>query len=70
MLQTLSQRERLTYLGLAFLVYLLVRHVVGPLSGLDGWLLTVSAYACAIGAATSYLYLRLRPHDAKKTGGE
>ncbi len=61
MASILSRREKFSYLGLAFVAYLLFRHLLGPLAGLDGWPLTVAAYGFAIGVATAYLYQRLRP---------
>ncbi len=70
MAPTLGNRERFTYLGLAFLAYLLVRHVFGPLAGLDGWSLAIAAYAGAIVVATAYLYWRLRPRAAEPPDGE
>lgn len=66
----LANRERFTYLGIAFVTYLLFRHVLGPLAGLDGWMLTIGAYLCAIAAATGYLYHRLRLQRAKPPDGE
>ncbi len=65
MTSILSRREKLVYLGLAFVAYLLFRHLLGPLAGLDGWLLTVAAYGFAVAAATGYLYHRLRPRGPR-----
>lgn len=67
---TLGNRERFTYLGLAFVAYLLIRHLFGTLAGMDGWPLTIASYAGAIGVATAYLYFRLRPREAKPPDGE
>lgn len=61
MVSVLSRREKFAYFGLAFVAYLVFRHLLGPLAGLDGWSLSLAAYGFAIGIATAYLYQRLRP---------
>ena len=40
----------------AFFWYVIFRHLLGPKLGLEGWMLTISAYAFAVLIATGYLY--------------
>ena len=56
----MTRQEKIRYFLLAFFLYLIFRHVLGPKVGLDGWLLTVAAYAFAVLIATGYLYWALR----------
>ena len=53
---TLKSRQKLIYFVLAFAMYLLFRHVLGPRFGLDGLWLTVAAYAFALIFPSIYLY--------------
>ncbi len=64
-----SRREKITYFSLALFLFLLFRHMLGPLLGLSGTMLTVASYAFALLLATVYLYKTLlrpsRGHDEK-----
>ncbi len=54
-----TRREQLIYFSVALLMFLLFRHLLGPLLGLSGLMLTLASYAVAILIATGYLYKTL-----------
>ncbi len=54
-----TRREKIIYFSLALAAFLLFRHLVGPLLGLSGGILTAVSYALAILLATAYLYKTL-----------
>jgi hypothetical protein len=56
----MTRQQKIRYFLLAFFLYLIFRHVLGPKAGLDGWALTIAAYAFAVVIATGYLYWALR----------
>ena len=65
----MTRQQKIRYFLFAFFLYLIFRHVLGPKVGLDGWALTVSAYAFAVLIATGYLYWvlwRSSRHQEKK----
>ncbi|MFZ9237831.1 MAG: hypothetical protein ACO23B_04140 [Burkholderiaceae bacterium] len=53
---TLKSRQKIIYFSLAFLLYLLFRHLLGPRLGLEGWWLTIGAYVFALIFPSIYLY--------------
>ena len=53
---TLKSRQKIIYFSLAFVLYLLFRHLLGPRLGLGGWWLTISAYVFALIFPSIYLY--------------
>ena len=67
-----TRREKIIYFSLALVMFMLFRHLLGPLLGLSGLTLTAASYAFAILLATLYLYKALlRPAgspDEKDTG--
>ena len=66
---TLKSRQKVIYFLLAFVMYLLFRHLLGPRLGLDGWWLTISAYVFALIFPSIYLY-RLWAAPAQTTNTE
>ena len=70
MTNSISHRVRFTYIGIAFVTYLLFKHVIGPYAGLNDVALTVGSYLVAIAVATGYLYVRLLPRIEKSSGEE
>lgn len=64
----ISHRDRLTYIAIAFITYLLFRHVIGPYAGLKDGILTLGSYLVAIATATGYLYIRLCPRTKPSAG--
>lgn len=67
-----TRREKIIYFSLALILFMLFRHMLGPLLGLSGLMLTIASYAFAILLATVYLYKTLlrpaRRPDEKDTG--
>jgi hypothetical protein len=67
-----TRREKIIYFSLALILFMLFRHMLGPLLGLSGLMLTAASYAFAILLATVYLYKTLlrpaRLPDEKDTG--
>ena len=55
-IMTLKSRQKLIYFVLAFVMYLVFRHLLGPRFGLDGFWLTVAAYVFALIFPSIYLY--------------
>ena len=54
-----TRREKIFYFSLALVLFMVFRHLLGPLLGLSGLALTASSYAFAILLATVYLYKTL-----------
>jgi len=54
-----TRREKIIYFSLALLLFMVFRHLLGPLLGLSGFALTAASYAFAILLATVYLYKTL-----------
>jgi len=50
-----TRREKIFYFSLALVLFMVFRHLLGPLLGLSGFALTASSYAFAILLATVYL---------------
>jgi hypothetical protein len=53
---TLKSRQKIVYFSLAFVMYLLFRHLLGPKFGLEGIWLTIAAYVFALIFPSIYLY--------------
>ncbi len=70
MTSSASHRDRLAYIGIASITYLLFKHVIGPYVGLEDWTLTIGSYLFAIGIATGYLYLRIFRQTKPSTGDQ
>ena len=60
-----TRREKIIYFSLALCLFLLFRHLLGPLIGLTGMMLTMASYVFAVLLATAYLYKALL-HPSKK----
>ena len=56
----MTRPQQIRYFLLAFFLYLFFRHWLGPKLNLEGWTLTISAYAFAVVIATVYLYWILK----------
>lgn len=54
-----TRREKIIYFSMALVLFMLFRHVLGPLLGLSGGVLTAASYGFAILLATVYLYKTL-----------
>ena len=54
-----TRREKIFYFSLALVLFMVFRHLLGPLLGLSGFALTASSYAFAILLAPVYLYKTL-----------
>ncbi len=52
----MTRLQKIRYFLFAFFLYVVFRHLLGPKLGLEGWMLTLSAYAFAVSIATGYLY--------------
>lgn len=65
----MTRPQQIRYFLLAFFLYLFFRHWLGPKFNLEGWALTISAYAFAVVIATMYVYWILkraaRPSEEK-----
>jgi len=53
---TLKSRQKLIYFLLAFVMYLVFKHLLGPRFGLEGIWLTVISYVFALIFPSVYLY--------------
>jgi Na+/melibiose symporter-like transporter len=56
----MTRPQQIRYFLLAFFLYLIFRHWLGPKMNLEGWMLTISSYGFAVVIATLYLYWILR----------
>jgi uncharacterized membrane protein required for colicin V production len=66
-----TRREKIVYFGLALVLFMVFRHLLGPLLGLSGFALTAASYAFAILLATVYLYKTLlRPTRSTEDKGD
>ncbi|MFM8466776.1 MAG: hypothetical protein ACKOAO_04360 [Oxalobacteraceae bacterium] len=66
-----TRREKIFYFSLALALFMVFRHLLGPLLGLSGLALTVSSYVFAILLATVYLYKTLlRPTRSTENKGD
>ena len=67
-----TRREKIIYFSLALVLFMVFRHLLGPLLGLSGLMLTTASYAFAVLLATAYLYQTLlrpaRGPDEKDAG--
>ena len=67
-----TRRQKIFYFSLALVLFMVFRHLLGPLLGLSGFALTAASYAFAILLATVYLYKTLlrpaRDPDEKDAG--
>jgi len=54
-----TRQEKIFYFSLALVLFMVFRHLLGPLLGLSGFALTAASYAFAILLATGYLYKTL-----------
>ena len=54
-----TRQEKIVYFSLALVLFMVFRHLLGPLLGLSGLTLTAASYAFAILLATGYLYKTL-----------
>ena len=54
-----TRQEKIFYFSLALVLFMVFRHLLGPLLGLSGLALTAASYAFAILLATVYLYKTL-----------
>ena len=54
-----TRREKIIYFSLALVLFMVFRHLLGPLLGLSGLALTAASYAFALLLATVYLYKTL-----------
>ena len=53
---TLKSRQKIIYFLLAFVMYLLFRHLLGPRFGLEGLWLSIASYGFALILPSIYLY--------------
>jgi uncharacterized membrane protein required for colicin V production len=66
-----TRREKIVYFSLALVLFMVFRHLLGPLLGLSGFALTAASYAFAILLATVYLYKTLlRPTRSTEDKGD
>jgi uncharacterized membrane protein required for colicin V production len=66
-----TRRQKIFYFSLALVLFMVFRHLLGPLLGLSGFALTAASYAFAILLATFYLYKTLlRPTRSAQDKGD
>ncbi len=53
---TLKSRQKLVYFLIAFVMYLVFKHLLGPRFGLEGIWLTITSYVFALIFPSIYLY--------------
>ncbi len=53
---TLKSRQKVIYFAVAFVMYLLFRHLLGPRFGLEGLWLGIASYGFALILPSIYLY--------------
>jgi O-antigen/teichoic acid export membrane protein len=53
---TLKSRQKLVYFLIAFVMYLVFKHLLGPQFGLEGIWLTITSYVFALIFPSIYLY--------------
>lgn len=53
---TLKSRQKLVYFLIAFVMYLVFKHLFGPRLGLEGTWLTITSYVFALIFPSIYLY--------------
>ncbi len=67
-----TRREKIIYFSLALVMFMVFRHLLGPLLGLSDLMLIAASYGFAILLATVYLYKTLlrpvRDPDEKDAG--